>query len=40
MPEEEFRRIATLYGASNIAIAAHFNVSEKAIEIRKKDLGL
>lgn len=41
MPKEEFLKIAKKYASDeHIGIAAHFSVSEKAVEIRKKDLGL
>lgn len=39
MPKNEFCRICKTNN-SNIAIAAHFNVSEQAVQIRKNDLGI
>lgn len=41
MPKDDFLKVANKYDKDeHIGIAAHFSVSEKAVEIRKKDLGL
>jgi Zn-dependent peptidase ImmA (M78 family) len=36
MPSEEFKKVATQFGDDYYAIAGHFQVSTKAVEIRRK----
>ncbi len=40
MPEDEFIKISSKYNGSILKIAAHFNITEVAVEMRSERLGL